>query len=82
MKKIVVKKSIKPSGKPVKGSKYVAADEQYDKKMEKKELKGMSTAGIATELKESESEQGYSKKPKVKPQKKNAKIAKGQKNIS
>jgi hypothetical protein len=36
----------------------------------KKDYKGMSTAGIATELKLSQKEQGYSKKPKVKPQKK------------
>lgn len=68
--------------KTVKGSKYVAADEKYDKKTKKKEVKGMNTAGIATELKIAQKEQGYSKKPKVKPQKKNAKPVKGQKKIS
>jgi hypothetical protein len=50
--------------------KYVAKDEKYDKKMKKKAVKGMKTAGIATELKESQREMGYSKMPKVKPQRK------------
>jgi hypothetical protein len=56
--------------KKVPGNNYVEKDEKYDKKMKKKDYKGMSTAGIATELKLSQKEQGYSKKPKVKPQKK------------
>ena len=61
---------MKPKGKLVSGKKYVEVDEEYDKKMAKKSLKGMKTAGIAKELKESEKEKGYSKKPRVKPQKK------------
>jgi hypothetical protein len=71
----------KMKGKVVKGSNYVAADEEYDKKQIKKQGKDMRTAGIAKELKLSEKEEGYSKKPRVKPQKKNAKPARGQKNI-
>lgn len=50
--------------------KYVAKDEKYIKKMKKKAVKGMKTAGIANELKESQRQMGYSKMPKVKPQKK------------
>jgi hypothetical protein len=38
--------------------------------MLKKDRKGMKTAGIAVELDLSQKEQGYSKKPRVKPQKK------------
>lgn len=59
-----------PKGKIVKGKNYVAADEEYDKKTAKKEVKGMKTAGVAKELKLSEKDMGYSKKPRVKPQKK------------
>lgn len=69
-------------GKVVKGTKYVGADEEYDKKQIKRQGKDMRTAGVAKELKLSEKEQGYSKKPRVKPQKKNAKLVKGQKKIS
>lgn len=71
-----------PKGKVVKGAKYVAADEKYDKKTAKKDMKGMKTAGLAVELKESQKEEGYSKKPRVKPQKKMMKPVKGQKKIS
>lgn len=56
--------------KTVKGDNYVAKDEKYNKKMVKKTRKGMKTAGIANELKEARKEMGYSKMPKVKPQKK------------
>lgn len=59
-----------PKGKAVKGCDYAAADEEYNKKMKKKTAKGMKTAGIAKELKESEKEEGYSKRPRVKPQRK------------
>jgi len=59
-----------PKGKKVAGKNYVGADEEYDKKMIKKDSKGMKTAGVARELKLSEKEQGYSKKPRVIPQKK------------
>lgn len=74
-------KAMKPKGKKVAGSKFVAADEKYDKKTAKKEKKGMTTAGIANELKIAQKEEGYSKKPRVKGQKKNAKPVKGQKKI-
>lgn len=59
--------------KKIKGGNYTEKDEKYDKKTLKKERLGMNTAGIATELKESRKETGYSKKPKVKAQKKNMK---------
>lgn len=70
-----------PKGKKVKGCDYVAADEVYDKKTRKKEDKGMKTAGMARELKLSQKEEGYSKKPRVKPQKKLAKPVSGQKKV-
>jgi hypothetical protein len=41
----------------------------------------MKTAGIAKELKESQKDQAYSKKPRVKPQKKMAKPVSGQKKV-
>jgi len=41
----------------------------------------MRTAGIAKELKGAQKEEGYSKKPRVKPQKKNAKPVSGQKKV-
>lgn len=71
-------KIMKPKGKKFKGSDYVGADEEFDKKQIKDQGKDMRTAGIAKELKLSEKEQGYSKKPRVKPQKKMAKPVKGQ----
>jgi hypothetical protein len=66
-------------GKVVKGKNFVTADEVYDKKQIKKDSKGMKTAGLSLELKESQSQQGYSDKPRVKPQKKLKKIVHGQK---
>lgn len=69
---------MKPKGKIVKGCDYVEDDEKYDKRMVKKEHRDMKTAGLALNLKKSEKEQGYSKKPRVKPQKKMAKPIKGQ----
>ncbi len=71
---------MKPKGKMVKGCDYAEEDEKYDKKVKKKTAKGMKTAGLALKLKESEKEEGYSKQPRVKPQKKNAKPTRGQKN--
>lgn len=68
-------------GRKVSGCDYAVADEAYDKKKAKKVARGMRTAGIATEMKESEAKQGYSKKPGVKPQKKNAKPVRGQKKV-
>lgn len=72
-------KKAKGKGKVVSGKDYVGADEEYDKKQIKKQGKEMRTAGVAKELKISEKEQGYSKKPRVKPQKKVSKLVKGQK---
>lgn len=74
-------KMMKPKGKKVKGNVFVSVDEKYDKKTEKKEMKGMKTPGMAVELKLSQKEQGYSKKPMVKPQKKLAKPVQGQKKV-
>ena len=59
-----------PKGKIVSGEKFVAFDEKFHKKQTKKLHKGMKTPGLATELKQSQKEQGYSKIPRVKPQKK------------
>jgi hypothetical protein len=56
--------------KKVSGDDYVEKNEIYKKKMKKKTAKGMKTAGLALKLKQSESQQGYSKMPRVKPQKK------------
>ncbi len=72
---------MKKKGRKVSGCDYVAADEEYDKKQIKKQGKEMRTAGIAKELKLAKKEEGYSKKPKVKPQKKNMKPVMGQKKI-
>ena len=72
---------MKPKGKKVKGCDYVGSDEEYDKKQIKNQGKEMKTAGIAKELKGAQKEEGYSKKPRVKPQKKNAKPVSGQKKI-
>ena len=77
--KLKIEKSMKPKGKQVKGQNYVGADEEYDKKMKKKEVKGMKTAGLAKELKGAEKDEGYSKMPRVKPQKKAQKIVAGKK---
>lgn len=77
--KLKIEKNMKPAGKKVKGQNYVGADEEYDKKMKKKDLKGMKTAGIAKELKGAEKEEGYSKMPRVKGQKKDQKIVAGKK---
>ena len=70
-----------PKGKKVKGCNYVGEDEEYDKKQIKKQGKEMRTAGVAKELKLAQKEEGYSKKPRVKPQKKMAKPVMGQKKI-
>lgn len=74
-------KKMMPKGKKVKGCDYVGDDEEYDKKQVKKQGKDMRTAGVAVELKLSQKEQGYSKKPRVKGQKKNAKPVKGQNKV-
>jgi len=74
-------KKMSPKGKAVKGCDYAGDDEEYDKKQIKKQGKNMRTAGVAKELKISQKEQGYSKKPRVKPQKKNMKPVTGQKKV-
>lgn len=74
-------KKMGPKGKVVKGCDYAEDDEKYDKKMAKKDAKGMKTPGLALKLKQSEKEEGYSKKPRVKPQKKMAKPVSGQKKV-
>jgi len=68
-------------GKKVKGINYVEDDEKYDRKMKMKDAKNMSTAGFALNLKKSQKDEGYSKKPRVKPQNKNAKPVSGQKKV-
>lgn len=74
-------KKMTPKGKKVKGCDYVAADEEYEKKQVKKQGKEMKTAGVAKELKTAQKDEGYSKKPRVKGQKKNAKPVMGQKKV-
>ena len=74
-------KKMAPKGKIVKGNKFIAADEQYDKKTKKKEDKSMKTAGMEKLLMKAEKEMGYSKKPRVKPVKKGAGLVSGQKKI-
>ena len=74
-------KMMKAKGRKVKGCDYAGDDEEYDKKQIVKQGKEMRTAGIAKELKGSQKEQGYSKKPIVKGQKKAAKITSGQKKV-
>ena len=70
-----------PKGKVVKGKNYIEADEEYDEADKTKRGSMASMKLVAKRLKESEKEQGYSKKPRVKPQKKNAKPVSGQKKI-
>lgn len=72
---------MKPRGRKVSGCDYVASDEEYDKRQIQKQGKAMRTAGIAKEIKGAKKEQGYSKKPQVKGQKKNAKPVSGQKTV-
>jgi len=74
-------KMMKQKGKVVSGSDYSEVEEKYEKKMKKKAIKGMKTAGLALKLKESEKEQAYSKMPQVKPQKKAMKPVMGQKKV-
>lgn len=72
---------MKPKGKKSAGCDYVSEDEEYDKKLIKKQGKDMRTAGIANELTLSQKDQGYSTKPRVRAQKKNAKPVMGQKKV-
>lgn len=51
-------------------AKYAVRDEKFDRKRQKKDDKHMNVAGLATSFKMSEKDMGYSKAPKVKPQKK------------
>jgi len=68
-------------GKAVKGSKFVAVDEVYDKKTRKKEDKSMKTAGIEVLLKKSQKDEGFSNKPRVQGEKKPGKLVHGQKKV-
>lgn len=52
----------------VKGTRYVEADEKFDRKNEKKTAKKMKTAGVATALRKASKDK--TKLPKVKGQKK------------
>lgn len=70
-----------PKGKKVSGSKFVASDEEYDKKTRKKEDKSMKTAGMEKLLEKAEKKQGYSNKPRVKPAKKGKGLVTGQKKV-
>lgn len=63
-------KNPKPKGRKVKGDKFIAADEKYDRKTRKKEDRSMKTAGMEKLLQKSEKKMGYSNKPRVKPQRK------------
>ena len=74
-------KMMKPKGKLVKGSKFIADDEEYDKKTRKKEDKSMKTAGMEKLLMKSEKKMGYSDKPRVKPVKKGKGFVSGQKSV-
>lgn len=62
--KVLKKKQPKGDGN------YVEKDEKYDKKMKIKDDKSQKTSGIANALAKAEKKMGYSKMPKVKPQKK------------
>lgn len=71
----------KAKGKKVSGDNYVASNEKFQRQQAKKLLRDMSTSGVANEMKEAMLQQGYSKMPRVKPQKKLAKPVSGQKKI-
>ena len=71
-----------PKGKKVSGEKYVDAQEKYMRKESKRAMESMKTSGIAELLKKSEKQMGYSKKPRVKAQKKKAKVTQGQKDLA
>lgn len=72
---------MKPKGKKVKGSLFVDEDEEYMSK--KKEYRGSQPKEpkLGLKLKASEMEEGYSKMPQVKGQKKKMKPVSGQKKI-
>lgn len=82
MSKKMVNAVKKPSGKLLKGDKFIAGDEEYDRETMKKEMRSMKTAGMEKLLEKAEKKMGCSDKPKVKPQKKKAKPVHGQKKMS
>ena len=61
---------MKSGCKTQKGGDYTERDEKYDKKMKKKDMKSMKTAGVSNALKKSEKGKGKAKLPKVKATKK------------
>lgn len=67
--------------KGVSGDKYVAANEMFEKAQKNMQRKEMTTPGIAVELIIASNDEGYSKQPRVKPEKKNRKPVSGQKKI-
>lgn len=74
-------KVMNPKGKKVVGKNFVESDENYDE--EQKEYRGSMAKmpNVAKKLNKAEKEQGYSKKPRVVPQKKVQKPVSGQKKI-
>lgn len=68
-------------GRKVKGCNYAADDEKYEDKRKAKANATRKSVGMSSELKKAEKKEGYSKKPRVKGQKKNAKPASGQKKV-
>lgn len=65
---------MKARGKAVRGEDYAADLDEYEKKKKKKLADSSKTAGMAEALRKSEKQTGYSKKPRVKPQKKMNKL--------
>jgi hypothetical protein len=73
---------MKPKGKKVVGKNFVEADEKYDGKDKTYRGSQADIKEVGERLNKSEKEQGYSKKPRVKPQKKVQKPVSGQKKIN
>ena len=62
--KVLKKKQPKGDGN------YIEKDEKYTKNLQDKDARSQRTAGVANALAKAEKKMGYSKLPKVKPQKK------------
>lgn len=72
---------MKPKGKKVAGKNYMVADEKYDESDKTYRGSMGKMPDVSKRLKDSESEQGYSKRPRLKAQKKKMKPVSGQKKI-